>query len=111
MVDGLLGEDRDVMPVSNINDITEFVGNLSTDEVGDEIIGSYRVAFEGFTDECWADYEEGLTTGRYDGIDSLEEEMISDWSAKYGARPLMTDWTYGSDPWTDTTFYAVFLAR
>jgi len=89
-----------------VYDLEDFLNGLSPDDVGDEVMGPYIVAFEGFTHDCWEDAE-----AKGKSLDDLEDEILGEWQKKYKTKPIQSGWARGGEFGEDDIFYAVFLNK
>lgn len=93
------------------NTIMAFMDGLAPTDVGMEVIGSYQVHFEGFSDMCLDDVErrQGLAPDDPDhvaGFDDVEAEVLAEFRQKCGRDPEETGLIDGENP----IIYAVFRA-
>lgn len=94
------------------DEIEEFLNELNPMEVGHEEVDDHWVYFEGFSEECWDDFERRLKIpqgqpGHVSCIEDVGEEIKAQWIGEVaemdpGAQLVDNGW------WTDDIYYAVF---
>lgn len=85
------------------NEVQEFINKLNPKDIGEERIGNFIVAFEGFTDNCF-DYlvENNLT------IEEAEKFLIETWNKQFGT-PIETSWRNEIVTYTEPNIlYAIY---
>lgn len=88
------------------NEVKEFINKLQPKDIGEEQIGEYIIAYEGFTDSCF-DYlvENGLT------IEETEKFLIETWNSQFGT-PIETGWRNEIVTYTEPNIlYSIYKAN